>query len=163
MHKQIYVNLPVADLAKSKAFFGELGFAFEAKYTNDQAACLILGENIYAMLLVKPFFQTFTTRTIVDASTHVETLTCLSCASRAEVDELVAKALRAGGKAPGKPQDYGFMYGHAFDDLDGHTWELMFVDQNAAGPSAESSVESSVESLAESSAGSDPAGAASAP
>jgi predicted lactoylglutathione lyase len=132
MHKQIYVNLPVADLKKSRAFFSELGYSFEPRFTNDQAACLIIGENIYAMLLAQPFFQGFTAKTIIDAKTHVETLTCLSCESRAEVDEIVAKAVRAGGTAPRPVQDYGFMYGHGFDDLDGHAWEFMYMDTSAA-------------------------------
>jgi predicted lactoylglutathione lyase len=133
MHKQIYVNLPVADLKKSLAFFGALGFNFEPRFTNDRAACLIIGENIYVMLLEHPFFQGFTAKTIIDAKTHVETLTCLSCESRAEVDEIVAKAVRAGATTPRPVQDYGFMYGHGFDDIDGHTWEFMHMDPNAPG------------------------------
>ena len=133
MHKQIFVNLPVVDLKKSQAFFSELGFTFEPKFTNEKAACMIVGENIFAMLLERPFFQGFTAKTIIDAKTHVETLTCLSCESRAEVDELVAKALRAGGTAPRPVQDLGFMYGHGFDDLDGHAWEFVHMDPNAAG------------------------------
>ncbi len=133
MHKQIFVNLPVVDLKKSQAFFSELGFSFEPRFTNEKAACMIVGENIFAMLLERPFFQGFTAKTIIDAKTHVETLTCLSCESRAEVDELVAKALRAGGTAPRPVQDLGFMYGHGFDDLDGHAWEFVHMDPNAAG------------------------------
>jgi uncharacterized protein len=133
MHKQIFVNLPVVDLKKSQEFFSELGFSFEPKFTNEKAACMIVGENIFAMLLERPFFQGFTAKTIIDAKTHVETLTCLSCESRAEVDEIVAKALRAGGTAPRPVQDLGFMYGHGFDDLDGHAWEFVHMDPNAAG------------------------------
>ncbi|KLU20946.1 extradiol dioxygenase [Caballeronia mineralivorans PML1(12)] len=133
MHKQIFVNLAVEDLQKSRAFFGELGFSFNPKFSNDQAAGMVISENIYAMLLVKPFFQTFTSKTIIDPKEQVEALTCLSCESRAEVDDIVAKAVRAGGKAPRPPQDYGFMYSHGFDDLDGHTWEFVYMDPNAAG------------------------------
>jgi uncharacterized protein len=133
MHKQIFVNLAVEDLQKSRAFFSELGFSFNPKFSNDQGAGMIISENIYAMLLVKPFFQTFTTKTIIDPKEQVETLTCLSCESRAEVDEIVAKAVRAGGKTPRPPQDYGFMYSHGFDDIDGHTWEFVYMDPNAAG------------------------------
>jgi uncharacterized protein len=133
MHKQIFVNLPVLDLKKSQAFFSELGFSFEPRFTNEKAACMIVGENIFAMLLEHSFFQGFTAKTIIDAKTHVETLTCLSCESRAEVDEIVAKAVRAGGTTPRPVQDLGFMYGHGFDDLDGHAWEFVHMDPNAAG------------------------------
>jgi predicted lactoylglutathione lyase len=133
MHKQIFVNLAVEDLQKSRAFFGELGFSFNPKFSNDQGAGMVISENIYAMLLVKPFFQTFTTKTIIDPKQQVEAITCLSCESRAEVDEIVAKAVRAGGKTPRPPQDYGFMYSHGFDDIDGHTWEFVYMDPNAAG------------------------------
>ena len=133
MHKQIYVNLPVADLNKSKTFFSELGFTFEPRFTNDKAAAMIIGENIFVMLLDRPFFQGFTAKTIIDAKTHVETLTCLSCESRAEVDEIVMKAVRAGASTPRAVQDYGFMYSHGFDDLDGHTWEFVHMDPDAAG------------------------------
>jgi len=131
MHKQIYVNLAVADLPKARAFFSELGFSFHPTFSNDQGACLIIGENIYAMLLVKPFFQTFTTKTLIARKQQVEALTCLSCESRAEVDEIVAKAVRAGGTTPRPVQDHGVMYGHGFDDLDGHAWEFVYMDPNA--------------------------------
>jgi predicted lactoylglutathione lyase len=132
MHKQIFVNLAVEDLERSKAFFAKLGFTFEPKFTNQDAACMIVGENIFTMLLVKPFFQTFTPKQLANAATSTETLLCLSCDSRAHVDELVAKALAAGGKAPREPQDYGFMYSHGFDDPDGHMWELAYMDPNAS-------------------------------
>ncbi len=133
MNRQIFVNLAVEDLQKSRAFFGELGFSFNPKFSNDQGACMVISEHIYAMLLVKPFFQTFTTKTIIDPKEQVETLMCLSCESRAEVDDIVAKAVRAGGKTPRAPQDYGFMYSHGFDDIDGHSWEFVYMDPNAAG------------------------------
>ena len=133
MHKQIYVNLPVDDLPRSKAFFESLGLGFNPQFTNDQGACLVVGENIYAMLLVKDFFKTFTSKPLTDATRSTEVLVCLSCESRAEVDDLVARAVQAGGTAPRKPQDHGFMYGHGFEDLDGHIWELMHMDPTAAG------------------------------
>jgi predicted lactoylglutathione lyase len=133
MNKQIFVNLAVEDLQKSRAFFGELGFSFNPKFSNDQGACMVISEHIYTMLLVKPFFQTFTTKTIVDPKQQVEAITCLSCESRAEVDDIVAKAVRAGGNTPRSPQDYGFMYSHGFDDIDGHAWEFVYMDPNAAG------------------------------
>ncbi|MDE1180186.1 VOC family protein [Paraburkholderia sp.] len=135
MHKQIYVNLAVDNLDRSTRFFGALGFTFNPQFTNDQATCMVIGDNIYAMLLVKPFFSTFTHKTLCDPAHSTETLLCLSCESRAEVDALVAKALEAGGTAPRVPQDHGFMYGHGFEDPDGHIWELVYMDPNAVIPS----------------------------
>ena len=133
MHKQIYVNIAVADLPKSRAFFESMGLGFEPRFSNDQGACLVLGDNLYAMLLVKDFFKTFTSKPLCDPAQSTEVLVCLSCESRAEVDGLIAKALAAGGKAPRTPQDHGFMYGHGFEDLDGHIWELICMDPNAPG------------------------------
>ncbi|GGD51097.1 VOC family protein [Caballeronia grimmiae] len=132
MHKQIFVNLPVRDLKRSMTFFKALGLSFNPAFTNENAACLVIGENLYAMLLTEPFFQTFTEKTLIDAHTHVETLICLSCESRAEVDDVIAKAVAAGGRTPRPPQDHGFMYGHAFEDLDGHIWELVHMAPEAA-------------------------------
>jgi predicted lactoylglutathione lyase len=131
MHKQIYVNLAVDNLERSKAFFTAIGLSFEPQFTNGQAACLILGENIYAMLLVKDLFKSFTRKSLCDPKESTEALVGLSCESRAEVDALVAKALAAGGTVPRAPQDYGFMYGHGFEDIDGHIWELIYMDPNA--------------------------------
>ncbi len=132
MHKQIFVNLPVSDLRRSMTFFKALGLSFDPKFTNDQAACLVIGENIFAMLLVEAFFKTFTAKSVVDAQQGTEVIVCLSCESRAEVDELVAKALAAGGHAPRPPQYHGFMYAHGFDDPDGHIWELVHMEPEAA-------------------------------
>ena len=127
MHEQIFVNLAVNDLPKSRAFFESLGFSFNPQFSNDQGACLILGDNIFAMLLVKDFFKTFTSKPLADARKSSEVLLCLACESRAEVDTLVAKAVAGGGTAPRTPQDHGFMYGHGFEDLDGHIWELIHM------------------------------------
>ena len=127
MHKQIFVNLPVADLPRSRTFFESLGLSFNPQFSNEQGACLVLGDTIYAMLLTRDFFQTFTGKPISDARKSTEVLLCLSCDSRAEVDALVAKAVAAGGTAPRAPQDHGFMYGHGFEDLDGHIWELAYM------------------------------------
>ncbi len=127
MHKQIYVNLPVKDLARSIGFFKRLGFEFNAQFTNDQGACMIVGENIFTMLLAESFFKTFTSKPICDATRGTEVLVCLSCESRAEVDELVSKARAAGGLVASEPQDHGFMYQHGFEDLDGHIWELVHM------------------------------------
>ncbi len=134
MHQQIYVNLPVKDLPRTKDFFAALGFGFEPKFTNEMAAAMIVGENIYAMLLTEPFFKGFTSKEICDTARSTEVLVCLSCESRAEVDDLVARAKAAGARIPREPQDHGFMYGHAFEDLDGHVWELVWMDPNAAPP-----------------------------
>ena len=131
-NKQIFVNLPVKNLEKSKAFFAALGYTFNEKFTDANAACLVIQEgSIHAMLLVEDFFKAFTDKSLTDTSKSTEVLLCLSCESRAEVDEMVAKAVAAGGTVPRAPQDYGFMYGHGFQDLDGHLWELSYMDPNA--------------------------------
>jgi predicted lactoylglutathione lyase len=136
MARKIFVNLPVKDMERSQAFFRALGFSFNPQFTNEQGACMVISEDIYAMLLVEPFFQTFTKKPISDAKKTTEVLVCLSCESREEVDDLVRKALAAGGTAPNAPQDHGFMYGHGFEDLDGHVWELTWMDPAAAPPHA---------------------------
>jgi len=132
MNRQIYVNLPVQDLDRSKTFFTRLGFAFNAEFTNAQAACMVVSESIYVMLLTQEFFQGFTHKPVADAGKSTEVLVCLSCDSRDEVDELVAKAVAAGGTAPRAPQDHGFMYGHGFEDPDGHIWELVHMSGTPA-------------------------------
>ena len=127
MHKQIYVNLPVKDLKRSIVFFESLGFAFNPQFTNEQGACMVISDDIYAMLLDTTFFKTFTPKAVCDTQTHTEVLLCLSCDSRAEVDGLVKKAVAGGGSVPRPSRDHGFMYHHAFEDIDGHTWELMHM------------------------------------
>lgn len=128
MNKQIFINLPVKDLDKSKAFFAALGYSFNPQFTDQNAACMIIAEDsIYAMLLVEDFFKTFTSKKIANAHEVTEALICLSCDSRDEVDAMVAKAVAAGGSAPRPPQDHGFMYAHGFDDIDGHSWELAYM------------------------------------
>lgn len=127
MHSRIFVNLPVADMAKSQAFFKALGYSFNPDFSSDQGASLVLGENLFAMLLVHDFFNTFTDKPVADANKTTEVLVCLACDSREQVDTLVARAVAAGGKAPRQPQDHGFMYGHGFEDLDGHIWELVHM------------------------------------
>ncbi len=134
MNSQIFVNLPVKNLDLSKAFFAQLGYGFNAQFTNDDAACMVISEQIYVMLLTEPFFQGFTKKTIADAHKTTEMLLCLSCDSRAEVDELVKKAWAAGGKVTIEPQDHGFMYAHGFEDLDGHQWELCYMDPSYVQP-----------------------------
>jgi predicted lactoylglutathione lyase len=134
MNKQIYVNLPVKDLLRSKAFFAALGYSFNPQFTNDQGAGMVISENIHVMLLVEPFFAGFTGKPIADAKQVTEVLICLSCDSRAELEGLVAKARAAGGAVPRALVDHGFMVQHGFEDLDGHVWELVhMVDAAAAG------------------------------
>lgn len=127
MHQQIYVNLPCKNLAASKAFFEAMGYQFHPQFTNEVAAGLILGDNLYAMLLTEDFARGFTAKPLVDARAATEVLVCLSCESREEVDTLVAKARAAGAAVPREPQDHGFMYAHGFEDLDGHIWELVHM------------------------------------
>jgi len=132
MATQIFVNLPVHSLKRSVDFFTALGFTFNPKFTNENGTCMIVGENIFVMLLVKPFFQSFTPKELCDASKQTEVIVTLSRDSRAGVDSLVAKAVAAGASTPRPPQDHGFMYQHGFHDLDGHVWELVWMDPAAA-------------------------------
>lgn len=134
MLRQIFVNLPIADMARSRAFFEALGLSFNPRFTNEQGACLEIAENIYAMLLVRPFFQSFTPRPVADASASTEVLIALSCDSREEVQAMVAKAVAAGGATYAEPKDYGFMFQHGFADPDGHLWEVFYMDESAAPP-----------------------------
>lgn len=129
MSRQIFVNLPVRDLARSRAFFASLGFTFNPRFSDDKAACMVVAEgSIHVMLLVEAFFRTFTRKRVADAGEVTEVMICLSCASRDEVDSLVARAVAAGGRAARAARDHGFMYEHAFEDPDGHIWELAWMD-----------------------------------
>ncbi|UCM90945.1 VOC family protein [Streptomyces marincola] len=132
MSTKIFVNLPVKDLARSRDFFTALGYSFNPDFSDENAACLVISENILAMLLVEPFFKTFTEKRIVDAHAESEVILALSADSREQVDELVDRALAAGGSPTGETQDHGFMYGRAFLDPDGHHWELTWMDMAAA-------------------------------
>jgi len=136
MATQIFVNLPIKNMERSQAFFKALGYSFNPQFTNEQGACMVVSDTIYVMLLVEPFFQTFTGKAIADAKKTTEVLVCLSCDSRAAVDDMVRKAKAAGGTVPRQPQDHGFMYGHGFEDLDGHIWEVVYMDPNAVPPQA---------------------------
>ncbi|MBU0604161.1 MAG: VOC family protein [Gammaproteobacteria bacterium] len=133
MAQQIYVNLPVKDLERSRAFFTALGFSFNPQFTNELATCMVISDNIFVMLLTEPFFAGFTGKPIADAHTSTEVLVCISRDSRAAVDDMVAKARAAGGAVPRAPQDHGFMYGHGFEDLDGHIWELSHMEAPPSG------------------------------
>jgi uncharacterized protein len=136
MSTKIFVNLPVRDLDKSMAFFKALGFSFNPQFTDETAACMVVSDDIYAMLLTHAKFKEFTRKAIADATKTTEVLTALSVGSRAEVDRLVDAALKAGASEAREPMDYGFMYGRSFDDLDGHIWEIIHMDESAAPPRA---------------------------
>jgi len=131
MAQKIFVNLPVRNLKKSVDFFAKLGFTFNAQFTDETAACMIISEDTYVMLLTENKFKTFTPKQICDATKSTEVLVCLSTASRNEVNEMVRQAVAAGGTTYKEPQDHGFMYGHGFQDLDGHIWELAFMEPSA--------------------------------
>ena len=135
MTTDIFVNLPVKDLPKTKEFFGKLDFKFNARFTDETGACMIVSENAYVMLLTHPKFKEFAPNAVADATKSTEVLVALSCENRGRVDELVAKAVAAGGRTYTKPKDYGFMYGHGFQDLDGHVWEVFYMDRSAVKPS----------------------------
>lgn len=132
MIRQIFVNLPIKDMARTRAFWEAMGFSFNPRFSNDQGACLVIAENIQVMLLVEPFFQGFTKLPVADATQTTEVLTALSCDSRAEVETLVARAAAAGASTPNAPMDHGFMFQHGFADLDGHQWEVFWMDEAAA-------------------------------
>jgi predicted lactoylglutathione lyase len=131
MSTKIFVNLPVKDLGKSTEFFTKLGYSFDQQFSDENAGCLVISDDIYAMLLVEPFFKSFTKKDIVDATTSTEAILCLGVESRQRVDELVDKALAAGGLPSNDTMDQGFMYGRSFQDLDGHLWEVMYMDAAA--------------------------------
>jgi uncharacterized protein len=128
MSTNIFVNLPVKDLSKTVEFFTKLGFKFNPQFTDENATSMIVSEDIYVMLLVEKFFKTFTRKEIADAIKTTEVIITLSAESREKVDELVDKALGAGGALSGETQDQGFMYGRGFQDLNGHLWEVVWMD-----------------------------------
>src|SRR5262245_2676007 len=131
MATKIFVNLPVKDLKKSIEFFTKLGFTFNPQFTDETATCMIVGEDIFVMLLTHSKFKTFTPKQICDATKSSEVLVCLSSESRDQVNDMVHKAVAAGGTTYNQPQDHGFMYGHGFQDLDGHIWELIYMEPSA--------------------------------
>lgn len=131
MVTKIFVNLPVKNLNQSVEFFTKLGFSFNAQFTDETATCMIVSEDIFVMLLTEAKFKTFTPKAICDAMKSTEVLVCLSSESREKVDDMVHKAVAAGGTTYNEPQDHGFMYGHGFQDLDGHIWEIMYMEPSA--------------------------------
>jgi len=130
----IFLNLPVRDLEKSKAFFESLGFTIDPRFTDDKAACVVISDRIHAQLLTREYFETFATKPVADAHQSTEVLIALGLDSRTAVDEIVSKALEAGGREPRPKQDHGFMVVRAFEDLDGHTWEVLWMDPSQAPP-----------------------------
>jgi uncharacterized protein len=132
MSKLIFVNLPVADLAAAKAFYEAIGATNNPQFTDESAACMVLSETIHVMLLTHDKFSQFTPKRIADAHQVSEVLICVSADSREAVDEITDKALAAGGREAREKQDYGFMYGRSFEDPDGHIWEPMWMDLEAA-------------------------------
>jgi predicted lactoylglutathione lyase len=127
----IFVNVPTKDLEASKAFFGELGFAFDEKFTDESCACMIVSEQAYVMLLAESRFADFTSKPVADANASTEAILCVSAESRDAVDAFADTALGAGGSPAGEPMDHGFMYGRSFHDLDGHLWEVMWMSPEA--------------------------------
>jgi predicted lactoylglutathione lyase len=131
MARQIFVNLPVKDLENSMRFFTGLDFSFDSQFTDENAACMVVTDDIYVMLLTEPFFKTFTRKDLVDARKGTEVLVALAVDSRHQVDALVDKALETGGQSARDPDDQGFMYTRSFEDLDGHIWEIFWMDESA--------------------------------
>ena len=129
MHDQLFVNLPIKDLPRSVKFFESLGYTFNPQFTDENATCMILGENLFAMLLVEPYFRTFIEKDVSDAHRATEVLLAVPVGSREAVDALVEKALAAGAKEPRPARDLGFMYQRSYDDLDGHTWEVFHMSE----------------------------------
>jgi predicted lactoylglutathione lyase len=133
MATKIFVNLPVKNLNSSVEFFTQLGFSFNRQFTDETATCMIVTDDIFVMLLTETKFKTFTPKEICDAKKYTEVLVCLALESRAKVDEMVQKAVAAGGTTYNEPQDHGFMYAHGFQDPDGHIWELIFMESSGRG------------------------------
>ena len=128
MATKIFINLPVEDLNKSVAFFSSLGYIFNPQFTDEKAACMIISDSIFAMLMIKDYFKTYTKKQVSDAKTFTEVLIALDANSKEEVQQIVAKASALGASIYSEPQDHGWMYQHSFADLDGHQWEFMYMD-----------------------------------
>jgi uncharacterized protein len=131
MTTQIFVNLPVKDLNETVDFFTKLGFAFNPQFTDENATCMIVNNDIFVMLLVEKFFKTFTKKELCDTIKDTEVIVALSTESREKVDQMINKVIEAGGKEHRKPQDHGWMYGRSFEDINGHLWEVIYMDKNA--------------------------------
>lgn len=140
MARQLFVNLPVENLDRSIAFFTALGFTFDSRFTDETATSMIVGEDAFVMLLTKAKFEEFTTKPVVDATSQHEVILAVSAGSREGVDELADAALASGGSNASEPLDYGFMYSRSFQDPDGHTWEVVWMDEKMAEQQAASAV-----------------------
>lgn len=125
---KLFVNLPIKDLEASVAFFTKLGFTFNPQFTDDKAACMIVGDDAFVMLLTNEFFETFTKKSLADATLTTEVIVAVSAESKAAVDTMVKAALENGGKESNQLQDQGFMYSWSFKDLDDHLWEVIWMD-----------------------------------
>ena len=128
MKRKLFINLAVNNLKASTDFYLQLGFSFHPQFSDESARCIVLSDHLYLMLLTKDKFASFSPHPLANSQDQTQILNCLSCYSKAEVDELVQKALKAGGKTYNQPQDHGFMYAHGFQDLDGHVWELVYME-----------------------------------
>ena len=131
MKRQIFVNLPVKDLSKTVEFFKKLGFAFNPQFTDENATCMIINDNIFVMLLVEKFFKSFIKKEICDTTKETEAIIALSSESREKVDEMIQNVIEAGGNESREPQDHGWMYGRSFQDINGHLWEIIYMDEEA--------------------------------
>lgn len=131
MTTKIFLNLPVRDLNKTIEFFTKLGFKFNPQFTDENATCMIVGEDIFVMLLVEKFFRTFTKKEISDTSKNTEMIVALSMENKEKVDQMINKVVQAGGKESREAQDHGWMYGRSFEDINGHLWEVFYMDEGA--------------------------------
>jgi uncharacterized protein len=131
MTTQIFVNLPVKDLSRTVEFFKRLGFTFNPQFTDENATCMIINDNIFVMLLVEKFFKTFAKKEICDTTKDTQMIIALSTESREKVDEMMQNVFEAGGKESREPQDHGWMYGRSFQDINGHLWEIIYMDEKA--------------------------------
>ena len=132
MATKIFVTLPVRDLRKSIEFFSRLGFSFNPQVTDETAACMIVSDQIFVTLIAHDKFKTLTPNAVCDATTHTEVLVCLSCESREKADDMIRKAVAGGGRIYKQPHDHGLMYEHGFQDLDGHIWEVIYMEPRQA-------------------------------
>jgi predicted lactoylglutathione lyase len=131
MATKIFVNLPIKDLTRTVDFFTKLGFSFNPQFTDENATCMIIGEDIFVMLLVEKFFKSFTKKEICDPTKDTEVIIALSAESREKVDQMINRVIKAGGTESREPQDHGWMYGRSFQDIDGHLWEVIYMDVSA--------------------------------
>ncbi len=131
MTTKIFVNLPVKDLSKTMDFFSHLGFTYNKQFTDDKAACMVISDDSFVMLLTEKFFRTFTKKKVVDATRNTEVLVSISAESRERVDQMMKIAMSMGATEAGEPQEMSFMYGRSFNDPNGHIWEIVWMDMNA--------------------------------